>query len=114
MFFFSSRNDESYLSTQGFNDWKNAQSRFKQHECSTNHKQSLITMKTRANLSNRIDIKIFSQLEDEILSYWKNILRRVVAVIKSLVQLNKTSISRMIFHLEVKMKLLVQSTMEIF
>lgn len=82
-FFFSSRNDETYLSTQGFNDWKNAQSRFKQHECSTNHKQSLITMKTRANLSNRIDKKLFSQLEDEI-SYWKNILRRVVAVIKSL------------------------------
>lgn len=82
-FFFSSRNDEFYLSTQGFNDWKNAQSRFKQHECSTNHRQSLITMKTRANLSNRIDKKLFSQLEDEI-SYWKNILRRVVAVIKSL------------------------------
>jgi len=40
-------------------------------------------MKTRANLSNRIDKKLFSQLEDEIL-YWKNILRRVVAVIKSL------------------------------
>ncbi|KAF0722555.1 zinc finger MYM-type protein 1-like [Aphis craccivora] len=78
-----SRNDESYLSMQGFNDWKNAQSRFKQHECSTNHRQSLITMKTMANLSNRIDKKLFSQLEDEI-SYWKNILRRVVAVIKSL------------------------------
>ncbi|KAE9524446.1 hypothetical protein AGLY_015167 [Aphis glycines] len=62
---------------------KNAQSRFKQHECSINHKQSLITMKTKANLSNRIDKKLFSQLEDEI-SYWKNILRRVVAVIKSL------------------------------
>jgi hypothetical protein len=81
--FFSSRNDESYLSTQRFNDWKNAQSRFKQHECSTNHEQSLITMKTRANLSNRIDKKLFSQLEDEIF-YWKNILRRIVAVIKSL------------------------------
>lgn len=40
-------------------------------------------MKTRANLSNRIDKKLFSQLEDEI-SYWKNILRRVVAVIKLL------------------------------
>jgi len=40
-------------------------------------------MKTMANLSNRIDKKLFSQLEDEI-SYWKNILRRVVAVIKSL------------------------------
>jgi hypothetical protein len=40
-FFFSSRNDESYLSAQGFNNWKNAQSRFKQHECSTKHKQPL-------------------------------------------------------------------------
>lgn len=58
-FFFSSHNDESYLSTQGFNDWKNTQSRFKQHECSTNHKQSLITMKIRANLSNHIDKKLF-------------------------------------------------------
>lgn len=41
-FFFSSHNDDSYLSTQGFNDWKNAQSRFKQHECSTNRKHDTV------------------------------------------------------------------------
>lgn len=40
-------------------------------------------MKSRGALTNRIDSGLLSQINDEV-NYWKNVLKRVVVVVKSL------------------------------
>lgn len=57
--------------------------KIKRHENSKNHKLCVIKMKERGEVLNRIDQKLKYQVETEI-SYWKNVLTRVVAVVKSL------------------------------
>ena len=40
-------------------------------------------MKRRINTAGRIDSQLLIQVQDEI-SYWRNVLKRVVAVVRSL------------------------------
>lgn len=75
--------DDSDLATTGFNDWKNACSRLKQHENSINHKNCLIQIQDINQTKERVDSRLMNQIDREK-NYWKNILLRIVAVVKSL------------------------------
>lgn len=79
---FNHENNISLAST-GFNEWKNALMYINQHENSNSHKQSILTMSNRKNTCCRKDKLIVSQLNNEI-SYWRNVLHRLVAIIQSL------------------------------
>ncbi len=75
--------DVSFFGKEGFNDWKNAKKRVLEHENSSVHKECVLNLKQRAKIRGRIDHELTLQLEAET-SYWRNVLRRVVAVVKSL------------------------------
>ena len=76
-------NSGQVLVQEGFNDWKNAYSRFSEHENSDCHKNCVVMMKERGDILGRIDVNLVQQLNDEI-SYWKHVLNRVVVVIQAL------------------------------
>ena len=67
---------------KGFDGWKNFK-RIEQHENSHSHKNCLIDLKTRGSIIGRIDTQILKGLKTEI-KYWRNVLQRVVSVIKTL------------------------------
>lgn len=73
----------SVFSTVGFSDWKHAEKRITSHENSQTHKTNVLTMKDRGKVAQRIDSALILQIEGEK-NYWKNVLRRVVAVVKTL------------------------------
>ncbi|XP_029348364.1 uncharacterized protein LOC100568629 [Acyrthosiphon pisum] len=71
------------FATVGLSDWKKGEEKIKHHENSKNHKLCVIKMKERGEVLNQIDQKLKYRVEMEK-SYWKNVLTRVVAVVKSL------------------------------
>ncbi|XP_075715577.1 uncharacterized protein LOC142750459 [Rhinoderma darwinii] len=71
--------------THGFNDWKHAEDRIFNHECSDIHKQSVLLIVARGQISGRIDSQIISQLEGETL-YWRKVLKRCLIVIQYLAE----------------------------
>lgn len=73
----------SKLAKEGFDDWKHGSDYLKSHENSSDHKSCVLVMKRRMTTAGRIDSQIMIQLEDEK-SYWRNVLKRVVAVVRSL------------------------------
>ncbi|KAF0722811.1 zinc finger MYM-type protein 1-like, partial [Aphis craccivora] len=73
----------SLFSTVGFSDWKHTEKRITSHENSQTHKTNVLTMKDRGKVAQRIDSALILQIEGEK-NYWKNVLRRVVAVVKTL------------------------------
>lgn len=73
----------SFNGKNGFNDWKHAGVRVGEHENSKHHKKCMLTLKQRSDTKNRIDHDLVIQTETEI-SYWRNVLRRVVAATKAL------------------------------
>jgi len=73
----------SAFATTGYSDWKRAGNRIASHEQSLAHKSNVLTMKSRGALTNRIDTELLSQINDEV-DYWKNVLKRVVVVVKTL------------------------------
>lgn len=74
--------NSSEFSTKGFSDWKRPKS-INKHENSLSHKTCDIKMKNRSSKLNRIDNTLQYQVETEEV-YWKNVLTRVCAVVKSL------------------------------
>ena len=70
------------LIKDGFNDWKNAHSRLAAHERSECHTTSIKNAHENAK-SRRIDVSIAYQLQMEQ-RYWREVLKRLVAVIKHL------------------------------
>ncbi|XP_072161308.1 zinc finger MYM-type protein 1-like [Bemisia tabaci] len=82
MLFGSPANSDSVFVT-GYNDWKNATQRLKDHENSRGHKTCLGNLKVRANTKGRADSHLLEQTEKEV-SYWRALLRRVVAAVKFL------------------------------
>lgn len=70
-------------SQNGFNDWKNAEARVAAHESSEGHNASVLALANRSALQGRIDEALVLQLNEEK-SYWRNVLKRVVAVVKRL------------------------------
>ncbi|XP_050064886.1 uncharacterized protein LOC126553816 [Aphis gossypii] len=72
------------LVTEGYNDWKNANQRFNWHENSQENKNSIIKLKLRGKELGKIDNSVVLQLQEETILYWRNVLKRIVATIKSL------------------------------
>ncbi|XP_051155178.1 zinc finger MYM-type protein 1-like [Leptopilina boulardi] len=72
-----------FSSKGGFNDWKNVEKRVVAHENTLQHKSCILAMKCRSESDSNIDSLLFSQVNEEI-SYWRNVLKRVVAVVKAL------------------------------
>lgn len=75
--------ESAFSDKDGFSDWKNAGIRMSQHENSEKHQTCLKTLKDRASALGRIDKTLLAEYDREVV-YWKNVLKRVVAVIKSL------------------------------
>lgn len=82
MLFGSPANSDKPFVT-GYNDWKNASHRLKEHENSRGHKTSLGNFKIRANTKGIVNSYLLEQIEKEA-SYWRDVLRRVVAAVKFL------------------------------
>ncbi|XP_053594426.1 uncharacterized protein LOC128667613 [Microplitis demolitor] len=80
---FGNNNETNAFTGEGFRDWKNSKTRVEGHENSSIHKTCVSQLKTRVTARGRIDQFLAQQLDEEI-SYWKNILHRVVAIVKSL------------------------------
>ena len=78
---FQSSNKDPLIK-DGFNDWKNAHSRLAAHERSECHTTSIKNAHENAK-SRRIDASIAHQLQMEQ-RYWREVLKRIVAVIKHL------------------------------
>jgi len=68
---------------QGFNDWKHVHTVVLEHENSLMHRESVMTFSVRTKNNGRIDQEISYQINLEV-NYWKEVLKRIVAVIKFL------------------------------
>lgn len=75
--------NRTQFENEGFNDWKNAEKRVAQHENSARHKTSILSLKARSEIHGRIDTSLQVQIDEEI-AYWRNVLKRVVVVVKRL------------------------------
>ncbi|CAM2104914.1 unnamed protein product [Caretta caretta] len=73
----------SSLTTSGYHDWKNISARLWEHENPTEHKTCVLTMVKRGEISGRTDMNLKFQMEEDII-YWRNVLKRIVAVVKKL------------------------------
>jgi len=71
------------LATEGLMDWRNVIKIVKQHETSKEHTNCQIVFLRRSNNIGRIDSDLCIQINNEI-DYLKNVLKRVIAVIKKL------------------------------
>lgn len=74
----------STLVTIGFNDWKNAVRKLNEHENSIPLKTSTVALIERGKTVGKINQEIVLKLEQET-KYWRNILKRIVATVRSLV-----------------------------
>jgi hypothetical protein len=81
--------------TTGYNDWKNIR-RFAEHENSTSHREAISVCSSLAKQNGRVDAGLFKQLRNEQ-EYWRNVLKRVVSVVKFFYQKEG-------YHSEAKMK----------
>lgn len=73
----------THFENGGFDDWKNAEHRVAQHENSARHKSSILSLRDRNKIDGRLDNLLQVQIDEEI-TYWRNVLMRVVAVVKRL------------------------------
>lgn len=76
-------NGNSKFGTYRFVDWNNVHSGLTSHENSHEHIQSSTTFLSRSKLKNRIDSGLQLQIQNET-NYWRNVLQRVVVVVKKL------------------------------
>jgi len=79
---FGNINSPSF-SSKGFSNWKRAEELISQHENSLKHRSNILAMKNRGQTHQRIDQQIIQQIENERM-YWINVLKRVVAIVKTL------------------------------
>ncbi|MBN3309056.1 ZMYM1 protein, partial [Amia calva] len=66
----------------GFCDWKHSK-RISDHEKSTDHRHHMLALLNRSKHLSTVDASLCRQIEAEQ-NYWKEVLRRVVAVVKFL------------------------------
>lgn len=69
--------------TDGYNDWRNVNRDLISHENSSEHIESRKVFLTRSKNIGKIDSELKMQIEKEF-NYWRNVLKRVIAVIKKL------------------------------
>ncbi|XP_012832881.1 PREDICTED: zinc finger MYM-type protein 1-like [Erythranthe guttata] len=78
------------LATEGFNAWKNISSRLKGHECSNDHiicMSRWIETETRMRKRETIDKSLQEKMNNEK-DYWRQVLLRIIALVKTLSQQN--------------------------
>ena len=73
----------SLFAAEGFTDWRNVGSALQGHENSPEHHRCQIAFLHRSNIVSRIDADVQKQIRAEV-NYWRNVLRRVIAVIRKL------------------------------
>lgn len=78
----TSQNIETFRTT-GFNDWRNTKKSFEMHEKSFVHIKNYMAYRNRAKGTRTLDQNILKQEEVEM-KYWREILLRIVSVIKFL------------------------------
>jgi len=71
------------FATTGFSLWKKTEERITEHSNSLKHRNCMIKLKNHSKVNCRIDQQLVNQINNERL-YWINVLKRVVAVVKSL------------------------------
>lgn len=71
------------FSGDGFNDWKHALKAASEHENSQEHRNCMVAYCSRSKTLGRIDTQLVTQFNNER-QYWKEVLKRVTAVIKFL------------------------------
>lgn len=74
----------SAFSHSGFSDWKHSARRVEEHEAGHSHRNATLTWLARTQVHG-IDSALKEQIQEEE-SYWREVLRRVVAVIKFLAE----------------------------
>lgn len=70
----------SQFCTEGYYDWKNAATRLVQHEMSESHSQARRPFLTRLDQRSILECQLRKQIDDEK-HYWREILKRLIAVI---------------------------------
>lgn len=80
---FGNHNQNDAFSVKGFNDWKNTSRAITSHELSKNHLENDIDYKQRMKRQTSIDESFENSYQNEV-SYWRNVLFRIVKVIKFL------------------------------
>lgn len=81
--FSSSTDAKTKFSSDGFHDWKNAHAKLKEHENSICHRNSMMALKSRGQVTGQIDKELIQQMEAET-AYWRKVLLRVVTVVRTL------------------------------
>ncbi|KAL4105277.1 hypothetical protein QTP88_020530 [Uroleucon formosanum] len=79
---FGNINSPSFAS-KGFSNWKRADELISLHENSLKHCSNILSLKNRGQTLQRIDQQIIQQIENERM-YWINVLKRIVAIVKTL------------------------------
>ncbi|KAK9053417.1 hypothetical protein SSX86_030051 [Deinandra increscens subsp. villosa] len=77
---------KSKLAKEGSNDWRNIAIKLKNHESSNEHRINLsrwIELETRLGKNKTIDEQTQDRINQEK-EYWKNVLTRIIAVVKAL------------------------------
>ncbi len=77
----------SKLAKDGYNNWSNIGKVLNSHENSPEHHKCQLIFLKRSNTITHGETRIDTQLQDQIemeANYWRNVLRRVVAVVKKL------------------------------
>lgn len=67
----------------GYNDWRNVKGALESHENSQEHLESRQTFLSRSKVYGKIDTMLQVEIQEEI-NYWRNVLKRVIAVVKKL------------------------------
>lgn len=80
---FGNQNDSDAICSSGYNDWKNVVRTIKRHERTLKHLESDSVFRQRHKQSGTLDISFESNVQKEA-DYWRNILKRIVEVIKFL------------------------------
>lgn len=80
---FKEINNDSYLASEGYNDWRSASMLLKEHENSPCHRTCVVKLIDRGNVVQRIDSKLMEQVSQEKI-YWRSVLTRIVAIVKKL------------------------------
>ncbi|GBP11295.1 hypothetical protein EVAR_92835_1 [Eumeta japonica] len=68
---------------EGFNDRWNASIRLERHENSREHKTGALSLQSRSDIIGRADHELAARFSEE-LTYWREVLKRVVASVKFL------------------------------
>lgn len=82
---FNANSKSAFASDDGFSDWNHLTACISQHENSHCHREAMLTLAARQQYAGRIDGQMELEFTKER-DYWRNILKRIVAVIKFLAE----------------------------